>query len=89
MECKAEEALTEPLRVSQSPGPSQIKTYCGLAAGDNILPNTTPTDCRHYLLLGCCRYGPSCRFVHGTATNEQAAAALSKLEKDISTSDGL
>lgn len=86
---KLKAALTEPLCLSRSPGLSQIKTYCGLAAGDNILPNTTPTDCRHYLLLGCCRYEPSCRFVHGTATDEQATTALSKLENNIPALDGL
>ena len=82
-------ALAEPLWVARAPGLLQIKTYCGLAAGDPVLPNTSSSDCRHYLLLGCCRYGSSCKFSHGTATNEQATIALTKLEKFISTPDGL
>ena len=82
-------ALEAPLRVARSPGLSQIKTYCGLADGDPILPNTSSKDCRHYLLLGCCRYGAACRFTHGTATDAQATAALAKLEKFISAPDGL
>ena len=86
---KLKRLLTEPLKVAKSPGIGQLKTYCGLAAGDPILPNTSATDCRHYLLLGCCRYGSACKFVHGTASDEQAEVAIKKLEKFIKAPEGL
>jgi hypothetical protein len=86
---KLKAALEEPLRIARSPGLMQLKTYCGIAEGDHILPNTSAKDCRYYLLLGCCHYGASCKFTHGTATDAQATTALSKLEKFISTPDGL
>lgn len=82
-------ALAEPLRIARSPGINQIKGYCGLADGDPVLPDCSARDCRHYLLLGCCRYGATCKFKHGTATDAQATAALAKLEKFISAPDGL
>ena len=86
---KLKVCLTEPLKVAKSPGIGQIKAYCGLAADDPILPNTSATDCRHYLLVGCCRYGTSCKFKHGTASGKQAKVAIPKLEKFIKAPEGL
>ena len=86
---KLKAALEEPLRVARSPGLQQIKTYCGLTEGDPVLPNTSARDCRHYLLLGCCRYGSSCKFAHGTASDAQATAAIAKMEKFIAAPEGL
>ena len=86
---KLKNSLAQPLKVAKSPGLAQLKQYCGLAAGDPILPNTATTDCRHYLLLGCCRFGATCKFNHGTASDEQAEVAIKKLEKFIKAPEGL
>ena len=86
---KLKEALAGPLKQAKFPGLAQIKKFCGLAAGDMVIPNGKNDDCRHYFILGSCRFGKACKFTHGTASDNQAATILSKLEKFINEPDGV
>ena len=58
---KLKEALAEPLKQAKFPGLAQIKKFCGLAPGHLVISDGKSNDCRHYFILGHCRYGKTCK----------------------------
>ena len=86
---KLKAALQAPMKIAKKPSLKKICEYCGILKNNPVLPNAKKTDCRHYLMFGECRWGPTCRFRHGTATDAQATTVLNKFEKFIKAPDGL
>jgi hypothetical protein len=78
-----EAKLAQPMRVAGNPNLHEIARYCNLLREDNIVTNTKPGECRNYLMFGTCKFGKACRLTHNTATNEQAAQIIEKLETFI------
>lgn len=75
--------LADPLKRAKYPSLHRITQYCKLTSQDTLVPNVDRKTCRNFLVLGKCRWGPKCTMHHKTATEEQTASILEKLEQFI------